>query len=36
MPVDLRKQIKFGTDARNELMEGINILADSVVSVLRG
>tara|TARA_Y100000389_G_C17453000_1_gene516115 strand:- start:638 stop:2260 length:1623 start_codon:yes stop_codon:yes gene_type:complete len=34
MPVDLRKQIKFGTDARNELMEGINILADSVVSTL--
>ena len=34
MPVDLRKQIKFGTDARNELMEGINTLADSVVSTL--
>jgi chaperonin GroEL len=34
MPVDLRKQIEFGTDARNELMEGINILADSVVSTL--
>ena len=34
MPVDLRKQIKFGTEARKELMEGINILADAVVSTL--
>ncbi len=34
MPVDLRKEIKFGAEARKELMEGINILADSVVSTL--
>ncbi|MDA8959475.1 chaperonin GroEL [bacterium] len=34
MPVDLRKQIKFGTEARKELMEGINTLADAVVSTL--
>jgi chaperonin GroEL len=34
MPVDLRKEIKFGAEARKELMEGINILADAVVSTL--
>ena len=34
MPIDLRKEIKFGADARKELMEGINILADAVVSTL--
>ena len=34
MAVDLRKEIKFGTEARKELMEGINILADAVVSTL--
>tara|TARA_R110001592_G_scaffold358458_1_gene663442 strand:+ start:1145 stop:2767 length:1623 start_codon:yes stop_codon:yes gene_type:complete len=34
MPVDLRRQIKFGTEARKELMEGINTLADAVVSTL--
>jgi chaperonin GroEL len=34
MAIDLRKEIKFGTEARKELMEGINILADAVVSTL--
>jgi len=34
MPVDLRKEITFGADARKELMEGIDILADAVVSTL--
>ncbi len=34
MSVDLRKEIKFGAEARKELMEGINILADAVVSTL--
>ena len=32
--MDLRKEIKFGVEARNELMEGIDILADAVVSTL--
>ena len=34
MPVDLRKEIKFGAEARKELMEGIDTLADAVVSTL--
>ena len=34
MPIDLRKEIKFGAEARKELMEGINILANAVVSTL--
>jgi chaperonin GroEL len=34
MPVDLRKETKFGAEARKELMKGINILADAVVSTL--
>jgi len=34
MPVDLRKEIKFGAEARKELMAGIDILADAVVSTL--
>jgi len=32
--MDLRKEIKFGAEARKELMEGIDILADAVVSTL--
>ena len=31
---DLRKEIKFGAEARKELMEGIDTLADAVVSTL--
>ena len=34
MSADLRKQIKLGTSAREELMEGINTLADAVVCTL--
>jgi len=34
MSVDLRKEIKFGAEARKELMEGVNTLADAVVSTL--
>ena len=34
MPVDQRKQITLGSDAREKLMEGINILADAVVSTM--
>jgi len=34
MPIDLRKEIKFGAEARKELMAGIDILADAVVSTL--
>jgi chaperonin GroEL len=34
MPVDYKKQIKFGTEARTELMKGINILADAVTCTL--
>ena len=32
--MDAKKEIKFGAEARNELMEGINTLADAVVSTL--
>jgi chaperonin GroEL len=32
--MDLRKEIKFGAEARKELMEGIDTLADAVVSTL--
>jgi len=34
MPVDYKKQIKFGAEARTELMKGINILADAVTCTL--
>ena len=34
MSTDLRKEIQFGSEARIELMKGINILADAVVSTL--
>ena len=34
MPVDFKKEVKFGPEARAELMEGINTLADAVVSTL--
>ena len=34
MPVDYKKQIQFGTEARTELMKGINILADAVTCTL--
>ena len=34
MPVDLRKETKFGAEARKELMKGIDTLADAVVSTL--
>lgn len=34
MPVDLTKEIKFGSEARKELMKGIDTLADAVVSTL--
>ena len=30
----MKKDIKFGAEARKELMEGIDILADAVVSTL--
>ena len=32
--MDVKKEIKFGAEARNKLMEGINTLADAVVSTL--
>ena len=32
--IDFRKEIKFGSTSREELMEGINLLADAVVSTL--
>ena len=32
--MDLRKEIKLGPEARKELMEGIDILADAVVCTL--
>ena len=32
--MDLRKEIKFGAEARKELMKGIDTLADAVVSTL--
>ena len=32
--MDNRKEIKFGSEGRQQLMEGINILADAVVSTL--
>ena len=32
--MDLRKEIKFGAEARKELMVGIDTLADAVVSTL--
>jgi len=32
--IDLKKEIKFGSTSREELMEGINLLADAVVSTL--
>ena len=34
MPVDYKKEIGFGTEARTELMKGINTLADAVVCTL--
>ena len=34
MPVDYKKQIEFGPEARAELMKGIDILADAVVCTL--
>ena len=34
MPVDYKKEIQFGTEARTELMKGINTLADAVVCTL--
>tara|TARA_R110000737_G_scaffold352043_1_gene396333 strand:+ start:1591 stop:3210 length:1620 start_codon:yes stop_codon:yes gene_type:complete len=34
MSVDLRKEIKFGAEARKELMRGIDTLANAVVSTL--
>ena len=34
MPVDYKKEIQFGTEARNELMKGINTLADAVTCTL--
>ena len=34
MPIDYKKQIQFGTEARTELMKGINILADAVTCTL--
>ena len=34
MAHDLRKQIKLGPSARKEMMEGIDTLADAVVSTL--
>ncbi len=32
--MDYKKEIKFGPEARAELMEGINTLADAVVCTL--
>ena len=32
--MDVKKEIKFGAEARNKLMEGIDTLADAVVSTL--
>ena len=32
--MDNRKEIKFGAEGRQQLMDGINILADAVVSTL--
>ena len=34
MPVDMKKIVKFGPEAREELMKGINTLADAVVCTL--
>ena len=34
MPVDYKKEVRFGKEARAEVMEGINILADAVVCTL--
>jgi len=34
MPVDMKKTVKFGPEAREKLMEGINTLADAVVCTL--
>ena len=34
MAIDLKKEVHFGPEARAELMEGINILADAVVCTL--
>jgi len=34
MPVDMRKQVTLGSEAREKLMEGIDILADAVVSTM--
>ena len=34
MPVDMKKTVKFGPEAREQLMEGINTLADAVVCTL--
>ena len=34
MPVDFKKEVHFGPEARAELMEGINTLADAVVCTL--
>jgi len=34
MPVDYKKEIQFGAEARTELMKGINTLADAVVCTL--
>ena len=34
MSINNKKQIEFGTEARTELMRGINILADAVTCTL--
>ena len=34
MPVDYKKEVQFGAEARTELMKGINTLADAVVCTL--
>jgi len=34
MPVDYKKEVKFGPEARTELMEGINTLANAVACTL--
>jgi|TARA_R110000744_G_scaffold104137_5_gene199469 chaperonin GroEL len=34
MPVDMKKTVRFGPEAREQLMEGINTLADAVVCTL--
>ena len=34
MPVDYKKEVRFGKEARAEVMKGINILADAVVCTL--